>query len=407
MSVWWYVEKDKKIGPVDKAELKNLIQTEKIDSNTILWCEGMEAWLPLASINELRYLTETLPPPIPKNSNADPLSFPLATRWPRFFARLIDTWVETIFISIILGAVLGLYYAWFVEWINKPGSSQLFGLICLPIAFTLDAIIFSIFGNTLGKALLGLRVGSIDGKQLNFAQYLERNFSIWKSGFAFGVPLFNLYTMAKQSNRVIKYGVASYDELTGYRVRAKPIGLLRKILFGVLFLSVLVALGALKVMEEDYDHKILNSSLSQDYEWINPHTNLSTKVDSKWKNSSAVNEANQKTYMFTEITNHAVIVFGLEQAENTTLDTYIRAFKNNNNKNMSFNDGGSFVERDGRSVWSGSGKMIVDSTTNILNVEVVQIEGNFWRVVSIQGKPYDYSDKLVMDMRDRLLKTIK
>ena len=111
-------------------------------------------------------------------------------------------WCEVLLVSFVLGAVLGLYPASFVEWINKPGAGPLFSIFCLPIALAVDALLYRVVGNTPGKALLGLRVGTLDGKPLSLGQYLNRNFSVWVSGLALGFPLINLFTMAYQSRRL-------------------------------------------------------------------------------------------------------------------------------------------------------------------------------------------------------------
>lgn len=211
MSVWWYAEKDKKTGPLEAEQLKQLLQSGKIEPRTMLWREGMDAWRPLAEIDELQMITAAVPPPLPSKTSSDPLTFPLATSWPRFFARIFDVWWEILFVSFVLGTVLGRYSAGFVEWINGPGASQLFGILCLPIGLILDAAVYRIIGNTPGKVLLGLKAGTLDGKALSFGKYLGRNFSMWARGLALGFPLINLFTMAHQSGRLGKGQQASYD----------------------------------------------------------------------------------------------------------------------------------------------------------------------------------------------------
>ena len=64
----------------------------------------------LNEVEELNGLMAAVPPPLPLEANPDPLSYPLATRWPRFFARIFDVWWETLFITIILVAVLSHYF---------------------------------------------------------------------------------------------------------------------------------------------------------------------------------------------------------------------------------------------------------------------------------------------------------
>ncbi len=64
MTAWWYSDKDKKTGPVETDELKRLLQTEKIGCKTMLWHEGMEAWISLEEVEELNGLKAAVPPPI-------------------------------------------------------------------------------------------------------------------------------------------------------------------------------------------------------------------------------------------------------------------------------------------------------------------------------------------------------
>jgi uncharacterized RDD family membrane protein YckC len=168
----------------------------------------------------------------------------LATRWARFFARIFDLWCEGFLAPFILLAASYYYSADFVEWI-KGVPLLLFSFLCLPHALFLDAFLYRVFGNTPGKALLGLKVETLDRKPLSFRQYLNRNYSMWVSGLSLGIPLVYLCTMAYQYLRIGKGRQASYDESWEYRVRAKPIGWSRKLIFGFLFVSMFLIITVL------------------------------------------------------------------------------------------------------------------------------------------------------------------
>lgn len=312
-------------------------------------------------------------------------------------------WWETPLVAFVLGAVLGCYSAGFVEWINGPGASQLFGIFCLPFALILDAAIYRLIGNTPGKALLGLKVGLLDASPLSFSQYLSRNMAIWMHGLAFGIPLINLLTMAEQSRRLGKGQQASYDESTGYRVRAKPIGWVRKSSFGMAFLFVFIAI--LNSIGQTAQREANLSSASENYSWVNPVTSLSAKIDSRWKNSTIKNTDGQKIYMFSERAGRAVVILGVEHAPGFTLDDYVQAFRKSTVANMRFTDGGRYFEKSGKQAWQGSGEMI-DTTSNRLHVQVVRVGDDFWRIVTIQTIPYEYSDHLVTQLQDGLWKTV-
>lgn len=404
MTAWWYAEKDKKIGPLEQADLARLIQSGKIGPRTMLWKEGMESWLPLDEIEELRALKAAVPPPLPPKVSCDLLTYPMATRWPRFFARIFDVWWEILLVSFVLGAVLGRYSASFVEWINGSGAGQLFGILCLPVGLILDAGIYRLFGNTPGKAMLELKAGLLDASPLSFGQYLGRNFSMWVSGLALGFPLVNLFTMTRQSSRLGRGQQTSYDESTGYRVRAKPIGWMRKSIFGVAFFGLFVVMAALNSIEQAAQREAILSSASETYAWTNPVTGVSATIDSRWKNSAQPNADGQQIYMFTERADRAVVILGIEHAPGFTLDDYVQAFRKSTAANMRFADGGRYFERSGKQSWRGSGA-IVDSTSNRLDVQIVMVGDAYWRVVTIQTMPYEYSDQLVTQLQSELWKT--
>ena len=336
------------------------------------------------------------PPPLPSETDSDHPIYPLATRWPRFFARTFDVGLETALVALVLGTLLGICFPNFIAWIDGPVVGQLFGMVCLPMALILDALVYRAFGNTFGKALLGLQVRTLDGKRLSVIQYLDRNVWIWVSGLALGFPLINLFTMAKQFDRLGKGQQASYDEPTIFRVRARPSGWLRKSAFTFLFLALFAGLGWLNT----------KSSAQESYSWENPITGVRTKIDSRWKHSAEQDDGGQQIHFFSEQTGHALVILGMEQAPGFSLDEYVREFRKGTASNMRFSDDGRFTNRDARGTWRGSGNMVA-SASNRLVVEILQVDSAFWRVVTVQERPYNYPDPLVEQLRGALWTTVK
>lgn len=405
---WWYLDnKEVKNGPVEPEELKRLFQSGRIGLHTVVWHEGMANWRTVNELDELKEFQAAIPPPLPTKANIDPLSFPLATPWPRFFARLFDLWWEVLLVAFVLGAILGTYSAAFVEWLNEPGGGNVFAILCVPLALILDAIVYRLAGNTPGKAMLGLRVGTLGGKPLTLSEYLGRNFSLWVSGLALGMPLINLFTMARQSGRIRKGLSASYDESTGFRVRAKTSGLLRKTAFGVAFLCLFVLMGTLNVMEQEAEREALERTAQKNYSWENPHTGLTAVVDSRWGHSMQKNEDGNDVYTFTESADRALVVIAAEHVPGFTLDDYVRAFLTNTgiSNSMRFSDGGTFFARDKLPIWQGAGT-VPSIAANRLQVRIVQVGSTFWRVVNIQTMPYDYSDASVKQLNSALWRTV-
>lgn len=406
MSAWWYVIKDKKKGPVEIDELKKLIQAGTIGVKTMVWREGMDAWQHIDEVDELRSLMAVIPPPFPTKQAVNVLDYPATNRWARFFARIFDVWWETLLVVFLSAYILSRYSAGFIGFINSPGASQIYSIICMPFALILDAILYRALGNTPGKALLGIKVMTSEGNSLSFVQYLMRNLSIWVKGFAFGLPLINLITMASQSSRLGKGQEASYDESAGYTVRSKSNSWVRKSAFSVAFLCLFGFMAVLNVMEKNADRDARLMSIQKDYSWQNPKTLRDIKVDSRWKLTTPPGAAGTVSYMFTEASGYAVVILAMEEFPGYSLSQYAQAFQKGTAANMSFRDGGRIFEKEGRQFWEGSGSM-VSSVDARVNVQVSQFGAAFWRVVTVQSIPYDYSNAMVEKLKTSLWSSLK
>ncbi|MDH0979910.1 DUF4339 domain-containing protein [Stenotrophomonas sp. GD03908] len=49
---WWYANGRQSEGPVDLAGLRRLQQDGTVTARTLLWCEGMPSWRPLAELEQ-------------------------------------------------------------------------------------------------------------------------------------------------------------------------------------------------------------------------------------------------------------------------------------------------------------------------------------------------------------------
>lgn len=405
MSTWWYVVDDNKNGPVSIEELKELINNSTINNKTMVWREGMETWVQIGDIEELQPLMTPTPPPLPPKQTLNKIDLPMANRWARFFARIFDLWWETILVVMVSAYVLSRYSANFVEWINSPGTSQAFGILCLPVAMIFDAVLHRIFGNTPGKLLLGLKVTDADGKALSFSQYLLRNISVWIKGLAFGIPLVNLATMSIQCSRLGKGLEASYDESAGYTVRTTRPGWVRKIAFGISFLCLFSVMSVLNMMDKEADREALMSSNQKQYSWVNPATGKSAKIDSKWKFSTTKVNNGMPTYVFNESAGYAFVILAMERFPGYSLNEYAQGFRKGTSSTMSFSDGGRIMMVGGRQAWEASGEMLsIDN--NRLRVQISQFDTTFWRVVSVQTIPYAYTNEMVDKLKASLWSTL-
>jgi len=64
-SGWWCVSNNQRKGPIDDEELRRLLIDGTLNSNSLVWKEGMEGWQPARQIDELTSVLSSLPPEIP------------------------------------------------------------------------------------------------------------------------------------------------------------------------------------------------------------------------------------------------------------------------------------------------------------------------------------------------------
>jgi hypothetical protein len=247
---WWYSQDKHKNGPVDEAELVSLAREGKIGRSALVWTSGMADWQPAAAASLLAPVFSEVPPPLPaetagpsgparENPVSKAVQVRVAGHWDRFFARMCDTWLEAMAVGVLAGALLP-------KEMFVGGRGLLLGLAGLPVALALDALIASFFGNTPGKALLGINVRQAQtGESLTLSQHLRRNLGLWVYGLAFGIPIVNLFTMAACAERLKQGGRTHWDESGDFQVYRSP-SPWGTLAFVLLFVSVLFLMGILQ-----------------------------------------------------------------------------------------------------------------------------------------------------------------
>jgi uncharacterized RDD family membrane protein YckC len=335
-------------------------------------------------------------------NSGHPALMPMAGRWSRFFARSFDLWWEIAVVAFMGGYWLAQNSAWYVEVMTGPSANFYASILFLPLALVLDAFVYRIFRNTPGKALLGLRVTTIDGSRLTFDGYLRRNFALWMSGLAFGLPLFNLGTMIRQSSRLGNAEQASYDESNGNRVRASKNGILKKLLFAVAY--VLLA-GSLSIANQTAERSSAASRVPAgvpDVAWTNPVTGSSTMVDPTWKFGQQTSDG-APVYSFMEKTQHAAVYFAQESSPRTQLREYVNLYRQGVIGTIRLNGSGAFS--DDENSWQADGELVKGALR--LHVSIVRIGASFWRIVEVQDKPYAFTDDALTKLRTALLGTLR
>jgi len=168
-----------------------------------------------------RLLAET-----PGRANAAPLGTKIAapSGITRFYVRSFDLFLWSCLVSYPLGLLIAAFVPAFGPTIAGHRFTAvialfvLFTFLSLPLSLCLDALVYRICGNTPGKALLGITVHTRTGELLSPSQYLNRNYSLWARGFAFGLPVLSFVALCVSGVTLSKKGATSWDSYWGYEV---------------------------------------------------------------------------------------------------------------------------------------------------------------------------------------------
>lgn len=221
MTQIWVKFNGKARGPYSLDSFMRMQSSGEITDEHEVWSDDMEAWKKLSDIKSQKIHINFKPTAktVPGFHNLDvyspkieasPMQRNIAGPWRRFFARMFDVWFFTLSVCMPLLFFWAYYFP--LSYISLiPKNEILLGMCILLAAFIADSIAYSIFGNTPGKALLGVKVRKPDGCKYLAEEYFVRNLSVWWTGLAFGIPLLNFAAMFVQYRKLKNKGFASYD----------------------------------------------------------------------------------------------------------------------------------------------------------------------------------------------------
>jgi uncharacterized RDD family membrane protein YckC len=160
----------------------------------------------------------------------------IAGPWLRFFARSVDIFIGSALLAFVVGMFLPTLFEAHGIFTGHLGA-RLFGAILLPFVMVLDAITYSLFGNTLGKWTAGIKVKTSAGDKVSFPSYLKRNFGMYVFGYGAGIPIVSLVTMGTNYSRAEGRDPARWDESAATRPFVKSISTPRTVVIGAIWLA--------------------------------------------------------------------------------------------------------------------------------------------------------------------------
>ena len=219
---WYYVEAGQQAGPVDDTQLAELERSGRLQSDTLVWHEGMTEWrpyhyvkpgataappvaaaaaVPVAGLAEgvcaecngifnlqdmirhgdLYVCAKCKPVFMQKLAEGASLSLGRLTYagfWIRFGAVFLDGVILSVVnIAIRLAAGLGAFQS---NWDPSPGfpvALVLGSLLQMAIAIAYETVMIGKYGATLGKMACKIKVVTPDGGRVSYARALGRYFA--------------------------------------------------------------------------------------------------------------------------------------------------------------------------------------------------------------------------------------
>lgn len=217
MEWWYYVEKDREIGPVPKEEFDSLVNIGKIQPTTMVWREGLESWKPygalsgdpnaaalLANAVRCQECRKMFAPddviryrdfyicagckPIFFQRLKEGLSLPGAFQYAPFWSRVWAKIIDGVLIWIVDMALGTLWAVFMVRFLNEQQTLFFilyFLLFMIEIAISLAYSVYFTgkFAATPGKMALGIKVVMADGTPVTYGMAFKRFFAELLSAF--------------------------------------------------------------------------------------------------------------------------------------------------------------------------------------------------------------------------------
>ena len=239
-NVWFYIRDHHQHGPVGLFELEKLFEQGVLSGETFIWTKEMEGW---QMANCLSYFSDKFFITDQVEQSSDNLAgqwqeikkdtYPKGRPFIRYLARLFDLSLFSLFLIIFVS----IFSPKFVVH-----SSPIFiFILSLFLYILVEAVILSIFGNTLGKSILNARIRTMNGEPINFFTALKRSIFVTAAGMGFGVPLINFICFYFSYFDLKRNGKSTWDQQIGTVVLYGQVNTSRIFFVSIFPIALLIA----------------------------------------------------------------------------------------------------------------------------------------------------------------------
>ena len=323
--------------------------------------------------------------------------------WRRFWARTFDLSWQMTALGFVFGFLLAklapelmvklLFIVDSRQSLLNPWFYSL--IVFVPFALLLDALMLRFFGNTPGKALLGLKVAHCEKARPTLGLYLLRNLGLWVRGLGFSIPIVTLFTMLRQFFQAKEHELTHYDLKTGFRVLARPLPLWRKLVF-VLLMCGVYGLNSLSAPNQPPPR-----NMAPLY-WKNPETGYTAVLPGYWKTELSPLPTGRNGYAFNGP--FSAVLFLPEQVTETPFEDLVFNFIRVTAEKMELNLG-SYSDYKKLPLWRAKGTLMEEPDHRI-EAQLIQSGDTLWHVITFQRPPYHPNPAEVEQIQTRLLDTL-
>ena len=134
--------------------------------------------------------------------------------WRRFLARMLDVTIYGLLWSAFLAFVFHVNLA------NRSRLGSTFDtFVAIAMMLVLEPLWLHFFGTTPGKAILGLRIETPDGRNLSYGEGLERTWGVIGIGMGYHIPLYGLVRLWKSYKLSSEGESQPWDESISYTLK--------------------------------------------------------------------------------------------------------------------------------------------------------------------------------------------
>lgn len=297
----------------------------------------------------------------------------LAGPWTRYFARVFDlSFLGTILMTAITLILPYISLAMSLQW--YMADSRVAFLVLLPVIMLINAVIISLLGNSIGRAIFGIKPVPLDGRtKFSFRENVRRELTVWVQGLALGIPVLNFFTMIPAFGRVSKGLPTTYD-LGIASVRSFSDNKIRRAFGMLLVIALLVGITTLNAVE-----RVDQGQLQSSTRWTNPETGLSATIPAGWQHEVVQGPDGSRLDGFTNVNTGMVGLLGKETASNLDLAEYAEVLKAALVGNTPLGQWSSAGVS--RNILKASGVSIGDKWPT--TIYVTQAGTSYWRIVFI------------------------